>query len=579
MAASCVNAVRVRLYFDYPPPSATDCRMCWLLVDLNTCRVVADLASIIRDKFDFSRRSILSLFIEDCYLPHTESIYVVRDNDSIRVKVETLTLANSPTHTSTENTKKRRRDARETEEESSAQNKVSESWKKKKRKNKESQEGNSPSVELEDESAEPIKKRKKKKKKGSEKAVSTKKTAKPDRSTKKAPASTITTVNGKTASKNRQKDSSLSSSSEEEEDSRKKKTQNPPPKTPTATSIPHVTPKITPIVKALNQKPHPPASSSSDSDTSDEDATSKVTSCKPAVTNQTPLPKSATNTSTLPKTPHMNKAALPNPRPGLSPSSTKNSTSACPKAPEAPKTQERPGSSGSSDSSSEEEIRLVIKRPVPGLGMTPAPAAELPGRGRGFPRGSERGRGGGRGVRGEDWDRGRGRGGRGKERGAGGVEGAEISFDYSSGEQARQENLLEQLPSYRSDALTNNSVVFKNQPESAPKRDYSTMPLLAAPPQVGQKIAFKLLELTENYTPEVSEYKEGRIISFDYCTTQIELELLSGYQAPVEPGKFDLVYQNADGSESVEYAVTRGSRVTERWESLVEPRLIVVNLG
>lgn len=31
--------------------------------------------------------------------------------------------------------------------------------------------------------------------------------------------------------------------------------------------------------------------------------------------------------------------------------------------------------------------------------------------------------------------------------------------------------------------------------------------------------------------------------------------------APVEPGKFDLVYQNADGSESVEYAVSRGSRV------------------
>lgn len=31
--------------------------------------------------------------------------------------------------------------------------------------------------------------------------------------------------------------------------------------------------------------------------------------------------------------------------------------------------------------------------------------------------------------------------------------------------------------------------------------------------------------------------------------------------APVEPGKFDLVYQNADGSEIVEYAVTHGSQV------------------
>ena len=29
----------------------------------------------------------------------------------------------------------------------------------------------------------------------------------------------------------------------------------------------------------------------------------------------------------------------------------------------------------------------------------------------------------------------------------------------------------------------------------------------------------------------------------------------------MQPGKFDLVYENADGSESVEYAVARGSRV------------------
>lgn len=76
--------IRVRLYFDYPPPAVIDSRMCWLLVDLNTCRVVADLESVIREKFEFSRGSILNLFIEDCYLPHTESIHVVRDNDSIR---------------------------------------------------------------------------------------------------------------------------------------------------------------------------------------------------------------------------------------------------------------------------------------------------------------------------------------------------------------------------------------------------------------------------------------------------------------------------------------------------------------
>lgn len=76
--------IRVRLYFDYPPPAVADSRMCWLLVDMSACRVVADLESVIREKFEFSRGSILDLFVEDCYLPHTESIYVVRDNDGVR---------------------------------------------------------------------------------------------------------------------------------------------------------------------------------------------------------------------------------------------------------------------------------------------------------------------------------------------------------------------------------------------------------------------------------------------------------------------------------------------------------------
>lgn len=84
MAASSLNVVRVRLYFDYPSPAVPTCRMCWLLVDLNKCRVVGDLVSVIREKFEYSRKTCLDLFIEDCYLPPSESIYVVRDNDSIR---------------------------------------------------------------------------------------------------------------------------------------------------------------------------------------------------------------------------------------------------------------------------------------------------------------------------------------------------------------------------------------------------------------------------------------------------------------------------------------------------------------
>ncbi|CAB1452081.1 unnamed protein product [Pleuronectes platessa] len=112
MDANSSSFIRVRLLFDYPPPAVVHCRMCWLLVDLKACRVVADLESVIRDKFELSSGSILSLFVDDCYLPHTEHIFVVRDNDSVRVKVDSLPQVNghssSPT-TSSKKCKKRQR--------------------------------------------------------------------------------------------------------------------------------------------------------------------------------------------------------------------------------------------------------------------------------------------------------------------------------------------------------------------------------------------------------------------------------------------------------------------------------------
>nr|XP_046195901.1 LOW QUALITY PROTEIN: coilin-like [Oncorhynchus gorbuscha] len=606
MAASNTNVIRVRLYFDYPPPSVSDCRMCWVLVDLNKCRVVADIASVIREKFDFSRRSILSLFIEDCYLPHTESIYVVRDNDSIRVKVDTLTLSSgSQSNTSVVKSKKRRRAA----EEEPTQNRVSEEWKKKKKKRKESQEADSNEAVVEERRKENKQKQKKKK----DKKVATKTTAsstgpshtsstgpshtsstgpshtsstgpshtsstgppptsstgpsptivKADKNTKKAPSAKVVSVNGKATAKtpNGEMDDSSDSSessSEEEEAPSKTPMQKLPPKSHSASSTPPVTSKATPVVKPRVpvKKPRPPPSSDSDSsDSSGDDASSKATTGQPPVKNQTPLSKPA---ATIPtgsgagprdKTTH-SRPSLPSsgPRTSVSPGQRANalgpgSTPAVQKAHRRP---ESPGSSSSSSSSSE-EIQLVIKQPGLGMGIVPAMAAQPTWRGRGSPMGAERG------------------------------DNAGFYFNYEGG----QRQQTPQPPSYQKDSLINSSVVFQNPSESVPKRDYSEMPLLAAPPQDGQKIAFKLLELTENYTPEVSEYKEGKIIHFDHSTKQIELELLSTYQGKTKR-MTALCSSSAEyphGSESVEYAVSRGSRVTERWDSLLEPRLVVGNLS
>uniref|UniRef100_UPI00398F05E5 coilin isoform X2 n=1 Tax=Pristiophorus japonicus TaxID=55135 RepID=UPI00398F05E5 len=116
-----------------------------------------------------------------------------------------------------------------------------------------------------------------------------------------------------------------------------------------------------------------------------------------------------------------------------------------------------------------------------------------------------------------------------------------------------------------------------NKAPAVPQRDYSKLPLLAAPPQVGERIAFKVLELSESYTPELSDYKEGRIMSYNPSTQQVGLSVDSvSTESSKEPGKFDLIYQTENGEDMVEYAVTREAQVTESWSSLVEPRLIVM---
>nr|DBA21819.1 TPA: hypothetical protein GDO54_012949 [Pyxicephalus adspersus] len=107
----------------------------------------------------------------------------------------------------------------------------------------------------------------------------------------------------------------------------------------------------------------------------------------------------------------------------------------------------------------------------------------------------------------------RGRGDQGKGRGYGN----QFFHNYNSPVLKKQQ--LEE-------PATNTSVIIQNPPEMK-KKDYNTFPLLAAPPQVGKVIAFKILELNESYSPELSDYKEGIVRSYDPVTEQIKVELLS----------------------------------------------------
>ncbi|KAF3845807.1 hypothetical protein F7725_002885 [Dissostichus mawsoni] len=520
MAAHGKNFIRVRLHFDYPPPAVAGCRMCWL-ADLNTCRVVADLESLIREKFGFSRSSVLQLFLQDCYLPHTESVCVVRDDDSLRVKVDSLAHLNghsSSPDAASENCKKRQRP---TEEDCPEEKAVCVDRKKKKRKKKceESVETDTKQASGEEKNGKSEIKHKDKKKK-KKKAEETPKAA---ASPPKTPASVEKPAKSSKkplVTKPKKVSSSDSSSSSSEDDEATKKPaakkpaaikptlKTPTPKTPSSTPTASKAPLTT---KPPQTKPRPPPSSSSECSSSDE---------APAVKS---LPKTTYLTSTAPK-----GAISKDSKPQQATNGAQKQVAA----------RNHHDNAASSDSDSDDEIKLVIRRPGQQPGFGGGGMSPWRGRGRGhIGRGSPVEQGRGHIGRGSPVEQGRGHIGRGSpvEQGRGGGPGG---FRGSSYNGARE-------PSCHTDTLTNLSVVLQ------------------------------LLELTENYTPEVSEYKEGKLVSFDPTTKQIELELLYTYQAPVEPGKFDLVYQNADGSESVEYAVSRGSQVTERWDSLLEPRLII----
>ncbi|XP_049926218.1 coilin isoform X2 [Epinephelus moara] len=476
MAVHRNNFIRLRLHFDYPPPAVVDCRMCWLLVDLNTCRVVADLESTIREKFEFSRRTILNLFIEDCYLPHTESIYVVRDNDSVRVKVDCLAQVNghsSYPSTASENCRKRQRT---TEKDGSGENGVNVEWKNKKRetRSKESLERDTKQASGKTRN----KKTEEKKKRKMAQANGPTVTPKPAASTKSPPARVVQSVKSsnkapvaQAKAQNASSSDSTSSSSDEDEAPKNTAAQKPELKMLSST---HATSKAPPTTKPVQPKSHPPSSSSSETaSSSDESSTVKKT------------PKNKCLTSTTPKGRISDISKSQQIIPVLQSTDRAQNQTVSTVVPLHDKFMVP------CNPDSEEEIELVIRQPM-----------QQPGRGVGS-QGSRRDRNPRQTRRGGPEEKGRG--------GSRGV----ISYNRAK------------EPSCLTDSLSNVSVVLQNGAEGAPKQDYSSMPLLAAPPQVGQKIAFKLLELTENYTPEVSGYKEGKIVSFDPTTKQIELELLN----------------------------------------------------
>ncbi|XP_025902694.1 coilin [Nothoprocta perdicaria] len=536
MAAGSGGALRLRLLFDYPPPGSPGCALCWLLLEPAQVRLVTDLLSLIRQRFGFSRRARLSLFLEGALLPPAESARLVRDNDSLRVKLDDV---------ESDEERGRRRRKRSEEREAAASDGETPRKRKRRKRKEESGAQEGPAAGEEGSGAGRIRRAKRAASKRTEGTRAPAKAASAREQDGKSGAKG-SARSGAPGAAPSEPSSTSSSSDSSEGNARQNKSSHKPA---AATTLPKnaspaaanssvktgVSSKVTVKSKAaqsktaVSKKTNQAQSSSSDSDSSAEEG--KAATAQNSATQKKLLPNNTAPVKT--STPK-----APNTKTSSSESDSSDSETLVTKKPKA--------NAGLSNSL----VRNGDKQSPAGVpGALPSPVL---GRGRGTGDGNF-------------WKGSRGRGFQGAARGRGRGENQGFFYNYDSeGQKQRQIN----------EPVTNTSIVVQN-PVEVPKRNYSVLPLLAAPPQVGERIAFKRLELNDNYSPEVSDYKEGKIISWNADKKQIELEILSSPAVAKEPGKFDLVYQSADGAELIEYAVPQDTKITENWDALIEPRLIV----
>jgi len=94
-------------------------------------------------------------------------------------------------------------------------------------------------------------------------------------------------------------------------------------------------------------------------------------------------------------------------------------------------------------------------------------------------------------------------------------------------------------------------------------KDYSVFhPVSGGGPRKGDIIAYKMVEISDNYTPELSEYQEGKVVEWD-GKKKVTLELINK-QIKKREGRFEVEGMTDDVNYVREFC----------WDELIEPRLI-----
>ena len=130
-------------------------------------------------------------------------------------------------------------------------------------------------------------------------------------------------------------------------------------------------------------------------------------------------------------------------------------------------------------------------------------------------------------------------------------------------EDGGRQNAKEADPLSQFSALLNCAgKVFDKNDE--PVKDYTAYHLVSeSGPRVGDVIAFKHLDLGENYSPEVSDYKEGKVLEVDENQTVV-FEMITNSKRN-KNGRFEM-----EEIQSNEFEKHK----TISWNELIEPRLI-----
>eukprot|EP00058_Branchiostoma_floridae_P009917 XP_002595405.1 hypothetical protein BRAFLDRAFT_119021 [Branchiostoma floridae] len=589
------TCVRVRLRFEQTPPVVCGSGPgAWLLVDMDSCRLVADLEFLIKRRFGLSKRRRLHLWMDGFLLPPTEKIAVVRDGDVISVEQTEEAVSEDRSIPST----------------SGKQVTTSDRRQKRKAQTSEEEEDEPGTARLRAQNKD--RKRKKPKINSSDSGVSTSSSAVPVAATKTKGVQKPQKKRNEKQSTNPGKPSKVASSLPKASVPGNKKDIS-RPSTSKCSAINGGKQTGTKIVKPVTTKlrgnvVNDSSSSSSsddsdsDSDSSSSDSSSSATSVEvklrtsvqtktcsrpgPVSNPQQRKNKPATDTSSsdssssdtdgdvsVNKQAHIRQSAVSVSKPMQGQSNPKQNGKICNAVQlssiggnMSQAHTSVPQASATEQAGSTRYVSTVLTVPITQRlqAMTTGKQQEAstsPPKGKAIVPPSK-----GHIVFGSDSE---------SDSGSSGSEGNGEDQQVVASHTDVPQTSTAQDPDQAIKERKKSSRVEPAPPLAPPPvpvpKDYDAFPPLHGPPRVGDRIAYKILEMSANYCPEISSYKEAVVTGYDPATGDLEVEMvydITAYKKQTEPGRFEMDLDVGDQEDKPD------NKVTVAVSALVEPKLV-----